>query len=520
MWYIVQTETHKEQEAKEFLQTVDGVRDVYLPIYRKTIGGGWREGSNRVFVPTISGILFVNFQSKKKLEDSVTHWGYFMYDGEVIDERQQKLVRRKLFKPIHLLSFISENTDKEKIIQRAKVSTTDIERFRVYNDQLKDCIEDLKILDLNYNRLEAENDTVMITEGPYIGFEGVIKQVKHNGNKDRVLYFRIGNWCACIPGVRKYRHIIVREAVDGMKAQTVNAWRHVDHLIGRLQASGFPDDAPRQLRTILKSLNHDVVIEQYIASLKPDSPLYDFVSTMTPADAGCLISLSRYFQSSDRSINRGLLDLIPDVHLRPFLTPTSGIDIPEGKNHAFLEHDGFIELIVRVNLRPYFTVPLSQTYQKTERTKRGKEKLVTKEIPLADDEYIYYAHVGIYNNTDSEKVTAIVNWGGFYFDYIFMDTDERQTFLADLQAKGYDNLHALLSGTASTAVTLKTQSMTVGGFATEADCTETAILTAADILITACAPAAVEMWQGTRLLEWRRLIQQYVLLHKQRNISE
>lgn len=32
-------------------------------------------------------------------------------------------------------------------------------------------------------------------------------------------------------------------------------------------------------------------------------------------------------------------------------------------------------------------------------------------------------------------------------------------------------------------------------------------------LVRSCVPSAVEFWQRQRLLEWRHLIQHYVLLH-------
>ncbi|MDO4161086.1 MAG: hypothetical protein Q4D41_11570 [Prevotellaceae bacterium] len=538
MWFIIKSDFHKEQEARKFLLGLEGVQDVYLPLYRQTIGGGGNGDGSHRFIPTISGILFVNVESEDKLMRLVNDWGYFKYQTEVYDEQLNGIICKTVYSSVHLLSFDPKNTDRKSIIRYARVETEDINRFRVYNEQLANNIEDLKILNLNYHQLEAENDTVVITEGPYIGFEGVIKQVKSHGRKDRKLYFRIGNWCASISNVRSYRHIVVREAVRGMKANTVNAWRHVDRLVGSLQSSGFPDDASRQLRKLLKELNKDTELYDYLNSLSPDNILYPYLSRMDYADEGSLVSLSRYFQSTSTTIDQGLLDMIPDITLRPFLTPTSGTHIIDGKDYALLGHHDFVEVIVKTDLRQYFWhnsyeegkySPLTLEYKKTERTSRGREKTVIKNIPLDDDDYVYYAHAGLFDCGD--HITAIINWGGFYHNYALMNVEERETFHAELSAKGYDRLYSLLanSGTQSSDIRFMSLSPSIGGFAIDIpkpsdhdtellyvqDPMEHPVISSAvRSLISECSPAAVEMWQGTRLLPWRHLIQRHVLLHK------
>ncbi|MDO4159433.1 MAG: hypothetical protein Q4D41_03135 [Prevotellaceae bacterium] len=531
MWFIVQTDIHKEQESKDLLMTLDGVRDVYLPLYRKAIKGS--DGSVRYrFSPTVSGILFVNID-EEKIRTLITEWGYFKYKIDACVDGSRVPVKRTVYSTIRLLCFSPKETPVETIIRRARISNEDYERFRVYNDQLVNSIEDLKILDLSYQQLEADNDTVVITEGPYIGFEGIIRQVKTKGKKDRRLFFRIGNWCACISNVRTYRHIVVREAVRGMKAETVNAWRHIDHLTGRLQATFFPDDASAMLRKVLKGLRRNSSISQYLTTLKSSDNLHAFLSGIDNISEGCLISLSRYFQSGDKTLDSALQDMIPDTSLRPFLTPTPGMMPPSDNDYSVLCHNGFIEIIHKADLRRYFWTdkyekekysPLTLEYKKIESGNRGTERVVTENIAIPDEDYLYYAHIGLFPES-SNGIVAIVNWGGFCHQYTMLTADDRAKFHNDLKTKGYDRLHQLLEEAAQgTDLRFISFSPSVGGFAinipdvTLADVTDPmdikSVADAVHTLIERCSPTAVEMWQGTRLLSWRQLLQRYVLLHK------
>ena len=64
--------------------------------------------------------------------------------------------------------------------------------------------------------------------------------------------------------------------------------------------------------------------------------------------------LSNYLKAGEITLEKWLKDLIPDAPLRPFLTPTSGAIIPEGRDYAVLRHNGITELILRCNLRDVF----------------------------------------------------------------------------------------------------------------------------------------------------------------------
>lgn len=63
--------------------------------------------------------------------------------------------------------------------------------------------------------------------------------------------------------------------------------------------------------------------------------------------------LANYFKADGGTLEHGLKELIPDIILRPFLTPTSGVTIPQEQDYAVLRHDGILEFILRCNLREF-----------------------------------------------------------------------------------------------------------------------------------------------------------------------
>ena len=215
--------------------------------------------------------------------------------------------------------------------------------------------------------------------------------------------------------------------------------------------------------------------------------------------------LANYVKADGGTVEQGLKELIPDIVLRPFLTPTSGISIPQGQTFAVFRHNDIIEFVIRCNLREYF---------------RGKEYDADKYAPVFDEDYEYYAHFALFETEDG-KVKVVCSWGGFYDYYASQSRDDRQKFLADLESKKYPRLLHLL-----TQSEFKFEKINgIGGFslAIDIDYTDDTedlgrrindFFTLHPSLFSQLSSAAVEVWQGARLLVWRKLLQRYVLLHK------
>ena len=517
MWYIVKTDVFTEQKSIDLLgeKFKDTIVDFYFPMGRRIYKNELGEKEVR-FTPVLQGLFFIRVQSEERLESILSQYGYFMYKGVDYRARSAEVVERTFFTKAHILCADSKSRTLGEIVKQAKIPDDDMERFIYYNDKIAEGIEGLSIVAKRYSDLVKVNDTIRIINGPMTGWVGVVKQVKHKGKKDRHLFVRFGNnLCLNISNVRQYDMQIEHEATVGAKPEAVGAWRAIDQLIGYLQAKDSEKNASDTLRNHFKDYLKKLTV--YRNRHSSDIAYSNKVTERTAAHQEEILSniddsmrnnfriLANYFKADGGTVEQGLKELIPDIILRPFFTPTSGIAIPQGQDYAVLCHNGIVEFILRCNLRKFF---------------RGKEYEADKYAPVFDEDYEYYAHFALLE-TDGGKVKAICSWGGFYDYYASQNKEEREKFHANLQSKKYPRLLYLL-----TQSEYKFEKVNgIGGFSIETDIVYTEdieelgrraneFFTLRSSLFTQLTAAAVEMWQGARMLVWRQLLQRYVLLHK------
>lgn len=513
MWFIVKTDVFTEQKSIELLREhfQDTIADFYFPLERRVCKNESGEEKAR-FVPVLQGLFFIRVESAERLARNLSPYGYFMYKGFDYRAGSTEVVERTFFTKAHLLCADSKSLTLDEIVKQAKIPDDDMERFIYYNDKIAEGIGGLSIVDKRYSDLIRTNDTIRILSGPMAGWVGVVKQIKNKGKKDRHLLVRFGNnHCLTISNVRQYDVQIEHEA----PSETVGAWRAIDQMIGHLQTKELKENAAEVLRKHFKDYqkklavchyrhSSDIAYSQKVTDSKTDcqQKILDNIDGTMQANFRIL---ANYFKADGGTMEQGLQELIPDVILRPFLTPTSGASIPDTQDYAVLRHDGIVELILRCNLREFF---------------RGKKYEADKYAPVFDEDYEYYAHFALLETTEG-KVKAICSWGGFYDYYASQSKDERDKFHADLQSKKYPRLLYLL-----TQSDYKFEKVSgIGGFSLETDIayinnveelgrTTSEFFTLHSALFTQLAAAAVEVWQGARMLVWRKLLQRYVLLHK------
>lgn len=546
MWYIIKTEYYKERAAIDDLLQLDGITDIYFPNPRPKLSEIGKEDREKVsFRPVVNGILFAYCPDTELLKKDLNGNGYFLEKEKPPHKRMQVAGNA------HIFSLEGEAGGLDDMLLHAQISDEEIYRYKVCVERCATHTDDIKIVDKDYAELAAKNDLVMITDGPLVGYTGVIKQVKTSGVKDRCFFFSLGGFCVRLSGVRRYGVIVVRESVEGNKAQLPNTWRYIDFLQGKLQASYFADNSSYALRHILEQYNKVRDIERCQTLLLKEARTKSTeaegremaLQAVWLQQAGfdelaALKSLGRFFQSTDDSVAYGLEDLIPDMPLRPFLTPTSGVDLPKGKNYILFPHNGFLELICRVNLKQEFqkaeNYPSMSVRDTHEGRYSGDGKLKGKmrkarPFHLPSEEYIYHVHVALRDCEDGTGVTAIINWGEFTHRYLSLGEEGRAAFLQDLTAKGYPETHRLLSegqmydegptlcGFACHLphVTLRTIQSQYEKSRRTNRLPYSLLRTFVPVrhLVSSCVPSAVEFWQRQRLLEWRHLVQRYVLLH-------
>ena len=517
MWFIVNTNKFQEQKTKEFLEnTYPGiVKFVYLPKCRMKYVNS--KGEERFhFRPLIYGLLFIKADSIKSLRKILTPWGYFAYED--ITRNLETGVQQKttLVSSAHLLCKDVKDVGQDDIIKTATIPDEDMEHFIYFSDKMADGIEGLSIVDKRYDDLILENDTIRILSGPLAGWVGVVKQIKSKGKKDRHLFVRFGdNRCLNISNIRQYDMQVEHEATKGPKAEAVGVWRAIDQMIGYLQAQQPSLNAYNTLRNLFLDYQRKLFVyrnrnmtDLAYSNKKEEKTVAHQQWVLEQIDRSMRNNfriLSNNFQAGEVTLKKWLNELIPDAILRPFLTPTSGITIPQGQDYAVLHHNGITELILRCNLRDVF---------------QDNDIESDKNTTEFDEDYDYYAHFALLK-TGAGKVKAICSWGGFYDYYASQSSKERETFLENLASKKYPHLHYLL--TESVCKFEKTND--IGGFSIETDVDYSTNIEELGSRthefffqysspFTQLTAAAVEMWKGTRLLVWRQLLQRYVLLHK------
>ena len=513
MWFIVKTDVFTEQKSMDLLrEKYKGIiDDFYFPLGRKAYKNDKGEEKVR-FTPVLQGLFFIRVASEGLLKKSLSKYGYFMYKGVDYGARSSEVVERTFFTKAHILCADSKSRTLGEIIRQARVLDDEMERFIYYNDKIADGIDGLSIVDKRYSDLVMVNDTIRILSGPMASWVGVVKQVKTKGKKDRHLFVRFGNnHCLNISNVRQYDMQIEHEA----PSEEVGAWRAIDQLIGYLQAKEHAENASETLRKLFKDYmqkltvyrnrhSSDIAYSNKVAE-KVGCHQQEILANIDDSMRNNFRILANYFKADSGTVEQGLNELIPDTILRPFLTPTSGVTIPRGHGYAVFRHNDIVELVLRCNLREFF---------------RGKEYEADKYAPVFDEDYEYYAHFALLK-TEESKVKAICSWGGFYDYYASQSKEERETFHANLQSRKYPRLLHLL-----TQSDYKFEKVNgIGGFSVETDFTYTddieelgrranEFFTLRPSLFTQLTAAAVEMWQGARMLVWRQLLQRYVLLHK------
>ncbi len=524
MWLAVKNQGQKKEEACKsiLISKISQVNDVYLPYIHRVFKD--KSGkTHRRYELAAKGYMFVNvavtdtYDSNnkrdiqaiwKQLKSFITPSGYFYwYEQETTDGR---IVTVRKTEPIHLLSSNPKTVTPEQLIGHSLIPERAMEYFRNFNEQSLGGPVDAFLVNESFNNMARVNDIVHIVSGPLAGEEGIIVQ-EYDGNnrKDRRLVARFGNSMTVhYPNIRKYNMVVVREAVSGDKAREPRLWYLIDRMIGILQANGNDnvDKATGNLRALLRNINKlpekDTEGKMRIIN--------NAIKTGEDAQANenrrLLFLLANIFPpSSNPNFESLLMEYIPDMTIRPFLTPAYNVS-PLGKLYKLVvNHKDFEEHIIQVNLEKTFKKPLGAD-------------TASAVPPYNKESFIYDAHVAVFDQGNEQK-KAVVSWGGFYDKYDSLNENDKKDFIEDLARKDYTHLHSLLSTGFPLGETKHSWKISfdkterIGGFSiTFSSNPDEAI----SYLISSAAKAAVEMWQGTRLRIWRQLVQRFVLIH---NIS-
>ena len=142
-----------------------------------------------------------------------------------------------------------------------------------------------------------------------------------------------------------------------------------------------------------------LVIKPSLAGLRKDlarkgyEALSQKTSRLNTREAELLLELARYERD-----NPGYVRTHWDKHvIRPFLTPTSGVDFEDGKDEAELPHTDFTEIIRKTDIT-----------ERAYRPSKGEEESITT---------TYYSHIGIMPDTAQGGYILFTNWDMFLDKY-------------------------------------------------------------------------------------------------------
>ncbi len=394
-WYVIHTAPRQEAGIRERLEQEAEeahVWESYLPLQRKE--GKTGTGATVVrTAPLIPGLVFAR-ANKTQLKD----W-----------------LQRKA--PTCYLMPDATSTEGAPMI----IGDEEMERFKLFTDHAHG---QLTLLHSPYRQFRT-NDRVKILSGPFAGYEGFVRSI----GRDNKLIFRLGEMAIALSNIMRYDLAVTASGTD--KSPMASVARLTDQMVGRLAALGFTDDAPACLRNMLSEVREEGEPADYIQRLraidtKEAREAAGRLEGLTPDDDTALRSLARHYYHLNPHTT--LTREIPDRCLRPFLTPTSGFEGPDGAPdplHRIVKHAAFDEHIIPLALDEARYLP------ETDSTETVRN--------------VYYAHVGLMPAGRKGGALLFANWHTFYPNFLALDDKARQTLLDKLTRYGLTHFAGALT---------------------------------------------------------------------------
>ena len=373
-WFLVCTKPGHEPELCALIEREKGkvrnILEVYCPTHTKVYV---RRGDNEQRLPVFDGYVFVLATQGALAE--------FLRDN---DSDAYIWYNRK-------------RTPDEKATA-CTIPESQMRAFRDYNENYADKVIVLErpYTDYAFNaKTDEPNEIVRVVDGPLAGCEGYICRF----HKKKGLVFRVqglmpGSWLTVTyPNVSDLHVVRLHNAEGDRLSIGTEKERAVDLLVGILQACGYGERTQPMLYELLERLAVDLSLTALCKELdkQGEKTLSSRLANLTSKEAELLINLSRYERDTPGYVKENWQKFI----LRPFLTPTSGIEMEEGKNEAELQHKDYTEIIRRVDITEAVYYP----------SRQEDGKVTTA----------YYAHIGM--REEQDNLVFFANWDDFLREY-------------------------------------------------------------------------------------------------------
>lgn len=287
--------------------------------------------------------------------------------------------------------------------QKTSLMTIPEEQMRAFKDFNENYSDRMVILERPYSdyafnpKTNEPNDIVKVVDGPLAGKEGYITKFR----RDKRLVFHIrglgknGGMAVSIPNIWNFHVVRLHNAENDRQTIGTMKERAVDLLVGMLQGCGYGDRTLPLLYEFVDELVFKPSLVDFCKSLykKGYGELSQRIARLDTRSAELLLNLIRYEKDNPGYVKSNWNKLV----IRPFLTPTSGVEFTEEQDEAQLQHADFTEIIRKVDITEQVYYP-----------SREEEGTITT---------TYYAHVGIRRDEDGNGLTLFANWDYFLGEY-------------------------------------------------------------------------------------------------------
>ena len=373
-WFLVCTKPGHEQELCARIEREKGnvrnILEAYCPTHTKVYV---RRGENARRMPLFDGYVFV-LATQGALAGFLRDNGS---DAYIWHNRKR--------------------TPDEKAVA-CTIPEFQMRAFRDYNENYADKVIVLErpYSDYAFNaKTDEPNEIVRVVDGPLAGCEGYICRF----HRKKGLVFRVqgimpGSWLTVTYPHASDLHVVRLHNAEGDRLSIgTEKGRTADLLVGILQGCGYGERTRPLFYELMERLAAGLSLEALCKHLQKqgEKALADCLAKLTTKEAELLINLARYEHDTPGYVKENW----PRMILRPFLTPTSGIEMEEGKNEAELQHKDYTEIIRKLDITEEVYYPSRQEDGKTTTT--------------------YYAHIGMREETGN--LVFFANWDDFLREY-------------------------------------------------------------------------------------------------------
>ena len=379
-WYVMRTKRHQESKLVELLEKqkaeTKNILEIYAPTHTTV---HVHHDSDEKQKPLFAGIVFVLATQHALMHFIKEH----SLDSDMQYERKKEQGERTAM---------------------CVIPEEQMRAFRDYNENYADKVIVLErpYTDYAFNTKAGEpNEIVRVIDGPLAGREGYICRFR----RDKRLVFQVqgfepGSYLTVSYPNAWDLHVVRLHNTEGDRLSVgTEKGRAVDLLIGFLQACGYGARTLPMLYVIIDRLVDKPSLVSLCKALhaQGDTALSRRLAQMTGKEAELIINLARYERDNPGYVKAHWSKLT----LRPFLTPTSGVEMEDGKTEVECQHKDFTEIVRKVDITEEAYCPSKQ-----------KDETLT---------CTYYAHIGIIplacGEKPEESFILFANWDEFLREY-------------------------------------------------------------------------------------------------------